>query len=353
MKGILDRLKRNTKAYSLYISLCFSAFILSLALGFAYGASLSELIFVPLSIGSSLPTIFCLFVLAYLSLFVRAWFLRLRNKQPLKGVSKDVDKIVSDYIDSGRIIDSIPLYVGVMMILITIPVMKSLIAYIHPYQLDLEFIKIEQALHFGHYPQYLLSPIVEKLGMIEVINYGYNFWLGVMLGGYWYAIFIDRNEQRRLIFLWSSLIAWIGMGWGMATALSSVGPIFFGTIYPDVPNPYADYIEYLRAIHNSGTMISSLWVSDLLAEMAKDSNVIDLNGMSAMPSMHVAVATLFAIYMWHVNKIWGLLYTLFALMIMAGSVFLAWHYAIDGYMSAICICVIWYVTATLIKRKSR
>ncbi len=335
----------------MYIMLSFLGFLASLVCAFIYGASFKELLFVPLSFGASFPTIFCMFTIAYLALYVRAFYRRLKQGKSLKEASEDVAQIVDSYLKSGRIVDSIPLFVAVMIIMTTIPVMKSLIAYVHPYHLDIDFIKIDKWIHFGQYPQYLLAPIIEKLGLIGLLNYSYNFWLGVMLGGYWYAIFIDRNEHRRLTFLWCSLIAWFGMGWGLATSMSSVGPIFFGATFPEIPDPYAPYIEYLRGIHESGTMISSLWVSDLLGQMARDNNVIDLNGISAMPSMHVAIAALFAVYMWHVNKIWGVLYIVFAAIIMAGSIFLAWHYAIDGYFSIICVLCLWYVTGFILKKR--
>jgi hypothetical protein len=67
------------------------------------------------------------------------------------------------------------------------------------------------------------------------------------------------------------------------------------------------------------------------------------SGISAMPSIHVSAAVLFALLGWRVDRRLGIGFTIFAIVIMIGSVHLAWHYAIDGYLSAALTLVIWWV----------
>jgi hypothetical protein len=43
-----------------------------------------------------------------------------------------------------------------------------------------------------------------------------------------------------------------------------------------------------------------------------------------------------------VNRTLGWAYAVFALLILVGSVHLAWHYAIDGYFSAIAVLLVWW-----------
>jgi len=64
-------------------------------------------------------------------------------------------------------------------------------------------------------------------------------------------------------------------------------------------------------------------------------------GISAMPSIHVGVAVLFAILGWRTNRILGFGFTIYALLIQLGSIHLGWHYAIDGYFSAILTGMLW------------
>jgi membrane-associated phospholipid phosphatase len=64
-------------------------------------------------------------------------------------------------------------------------------------------------------------------------------------------------------------------------------------------------------------------------------------GISAFPSMHVAMAVLFALYATRRSRLVGLLMWAFAAIIMVGSVILGWHYAVDGYASVLISIAIW------------
>jgi membrane-associated phospholipid phosphatase len=61
-----------------------------------------------------------------------------------------------------------------------------------------------------------------------------------------------------------------------------------------------------------------------------------------MPSLHVAIVTLCAISGWYLSRLVGALLTLFAIVIFIGSIHLGWHYALDGYASALMAGGIWY-----------
>ena len=75
------------------------------------------------------------------------------------------------------------------------------------------------------------------------------------------------------------------------------------------------------------------------------------SGISAMPSMHVALATLFALVGWRTNRWVGIATTLFAVIIQIGSVHLGWHYAIDGYAGAVGMIVIWLLVGRALARR--
>jgi membrane-associated phospholipid phosphatase len=68
---------------------------------------------------------------------------------------------------------------------------------------------------------------------------------------------------------------------------------------------------------------------------------LPFGGVSAMPSVHVAMATLIAIVAKAQNRTAGLLLTIFAGLTMLGSVVLGWHYAIDGYLGIAMALAIW------------
>ena len=57
---------------------------------------------------------------------------------------------------------------------------------------------------------------------------------------------------------------------------------------------------------------------------------------------------LFALLGWRVNRLLGVGLTLFAVVIMIGSVHLAWHYALDGYVAAVLTYVLWRAAGWLV-----
>jgi hypothetical protein len=90
-------------------------------------------------------------------------------------------------------------------------------------------------------------------------------------------------------------------------------------------------------------------VRQLLIDFMREPTITHLNGMSAMPSMHTAMAMLIALHSMHSTR-W-LRYALvpFAVAIFIGSFTLGWHYAIDTYASAIILAVIWHINRRELK----
>jgi membrane-associated phospholipid phosphatase len=76
-----------------------------------------------------------------------------------------------------------------------------------------------------------------------------------------------------------------------------------------------------------------------------------------MPSLHVAMATLMWCAMRPVHRLAGPAYFVFLACILLGSVHLGWHYALDGYVSILLVCILWWlsgrlVTACTVERRS-
>ena len=69
-----------------------------------------------------------------------------------------------------------------------------------------------------------------------------------------------------------------------------------------------------------------------------------------MPSVHVAMATILALLAWRISKLLGVLMSAYLIVIQIGSVHLAWHYAIDGYVSIILTIIIWKLVGLALKK---
>ena len=73
-------------------------------------------------------------------------------------------------------------------------------------------------------------------------------------------------------------------------------------------------------------------------------------GISAMPSMHLSIATVFALLGWKISRFWGMAGIIFLVLILLGSVHLGYHYAVDGYAAILATVGIWWLSGILVSK---
>ena len=61
------------------------------------------------------------------------------------------------------------------------------------------------------------------------------------------------------------------------------------------------------------------------------------NGISAFPSVHVGLIAMNALFVAERSRMLGRVAWLYVVLIVASSVYLGWHYAIDGYVSILVV----------------
>ena len=71
------------------------------------------------------------------------------------------------------------------------------------------------------------------------------------------------------------------------------------------------------------------------------------SGISAFPSVHLSMATLWTIVAFRMSARLGWAALVFLLVILVGSVALGWHYAIDGYASIVVTLLLWKTVGRL------
>jgi len=216
---------------------------------------------------------------------------------------------------------------------------KNAIPLIQPFAYDQAFMELDRALHFGRHPWELLQPLLGQPLVTSVVSYLYNLWLPLMYLILCWQVFSLRDLRLRQQYLISFLLGWALLGNGLALLLSSAGPCFYGPVVGG-PDPYEPLMDYLHAADASFTNWS-LEAQRYLWENYESTGVAAGGGISAMPSLHVAIATLQALLGWRISRRLGWLLTGYAFVILLGSVHLGWHYAIDGYLSIALMLVIW------------
>lgn len=229
--------------------------------------------------------------------------------------------------------------IAVAMMLIGFSFLKTAVPLVNPFAWDTWFYELDRTLHFGMSPWEILQPVTGHPYVTLFLNSAYNFWFFLMFTILIVNCGVTKNRVLRMQFLLAFMGIWFIGGNVLAIVFSSAGPCFYGPLLGGT-DPYAPLMTYL----NSAAEVVPVWALNVQATLwnSYSGSESGLSGISAMPSMHVATAVLFALYGFKVTRWLGIALSVFATIIMIGSVQLAWHYAVDGYLGAIIAVAIWY-----------
>ena len=136
----------------------------------------------------------------------------------------------------------------------------------------------------------------------------------------------------------------------LAILFSSAGPVYYGRVVGD-NSVYAPLMDSLYAFNEEFSegwfKIFSLNTQETLWENYLKQDVNIGSGISAMPSMHLSIATLLYLSARQLNSAFGYLMLTFLIIILIGSVHLGWHYAIDGYAGILLTCLVWKISGKI------
>ena len=223
---------------------------------------------------------------------------------------------------------------------------KGVIPRLHPFAWDRSLAGIDARIH-GRLPwEYLPAWVTSPIGSWAAERVYLTFLPMLTLMTCWAAWREDEFVRRR--FFLSFVLAWFVLGVLLATIFSSAGPAFYGRV-TGLPDPYAVLLARLHAVPAEWTgaaeLQDALWHSHVMGR----AHVYD--AISAMPSLHVAVPTLYALA---APRRWQrLLLAAYAILIWIVTVALGWHYAVDGYVAAAGMGLIWCFSGWVVRRQMR
>lgn len=244
-----------------------------------------------------------------------------------------------------RVVMALPLLLSMPLFMAAFTAMKNLISLTIPFTWDLYLTELDAAIHFGKQPWELLG--IQNWYLTRLIDLLYIAWVSLLALVFAFVALRAPEDPVRNKFFMIYVLGFILLGNVAATAFMSAGPFFpwhEGRPHPDF-QPLLTYLWF-----GSETPILKATYYQVYLQQALQSRVSEFgSGISAFPSMHIAITTLYVLVAWQ-NRFWRYLALILLAAMLVGSVHLAWHYAIDGYVSILATIALWHCAGRFIRR---
>jgi hypothetical protein len=281
-----------------------------------------------------------------LSLILGRGALIMIHDRPKRPLLQLIGEVRTTLATPQRVAHALPMILGMLLFGGTFTVIKTTIPYFAPFSWDTTFEHWDRLLHGGVAPWQWLQPILGWPLVTRALDWLYDLWFYILSLMWAWQAFSMRDDRLRKQFFFTVLLGWILLGNVGAMLLSSAGPCFFARV-TGLPDPYEPLALYLAGI-DPVNPIFAVTAQKILWHAYEFRSLTVGAGISAMPSMHVALVALFALVCWRVRRWLGVAMTIYALIVLITSIHLAWHYAVDGYIGAAGMIAIWWVVGRVI-----
>jgi hypothetical protein len=223
---------------------------------------------------------------------------------------------------------------------------KAAIGQLHPFRYDATLADLDAWLHGGD-PWRPLHALTTAPGFIQHLDSFYTMGYFITLAAVIVWVAWRPPDTLRARFFLALVLAWVVLGTALALVASSGGPIFYERITG------SDRFAGLLATLQTAKPLLVLLVSDSLWASYVQNGDSLLGGITAFPSLHLAMPTLYTCYAYAAGyrRLAGL-FAILTIVTLFGSVYLAWHYAVDGYAAILGTVLLWWVAGRLIPAES-
>ena len=219
---------------------------------------------------------------------------------------------------------------------------KQQILAARPFAWDPILADADRALFGGRDAWRVTHALLGSPNATRVIDGLYHGWFLPMTVGVLACAFLPSSQARlRHQYLLSYCGIWIGLGSALALAVPACGPVF-AEAFGVGDGRFAALTERLSAI-SAAAPLNAVVNQGLLIHLQGSGDLAVGGGISAMPSVHNALAVLFALATFRLNRTAGWFAAAYASVIWIGSIHLGWHYAVDGLASLPLTLAVWAI----------
>lgn len=212
-----------------------------------------------------------------------------------------------------------------------------------PYSWDHFFAWLDRRLFLGHDPWVLTHWLMPGTLATQILDTFYMIWFLVMQLSVFGVALLPVRHRLRLTFLTAYGLNWLVGGVLLTILFASAGPVYMERLTGDAT--FAPLMERLQAQAETvkiNALVAQQWLWDgyTLPDVAP-------YGISAFPSLHLAIAATCACLGFAVNRLLGWAVAIFTFGILLGSVHLGWHYAVDGFAGIALGLGLWRVSDSI------
>ena len=213
--------------------------------------------------------------------------------------------------------------------------MKTAFPFFTGYQWDRLFTDLEAALFFGdpwRHSHALIGPALGKfLSAIYSVGWGFSLAFAVPF------LCFNASVEKSARAMAALMLSWLVGGVVLAALFSSAGPVFAHFADPDLRLTYEPLRAALAA--SLGPDNTVVMTQQYLATTYMVPELFKGGGISAMPSMHIAVALWLAFVAPKGPLRWLAIAQWIAIWV--GSVHFGYHYALDGALGSLIAWAMW------------
>ncbi|WP_370677832.1 phosphatase PAP2 family protein [Pleomorphomonas sp. PLEO] len=240
---------------------------------------------------------------------------------------------------AARILAGLVLLLAFVPFMATFTAMKSFIG-LSGFTADVPLADLDRWLHLGVDPAVFLHRVFDY-GVVwrffaAIYGPGWMLWVDGFV--FWMAVAAPTPDIRKRFFI-GYIFAWAVLGNVVAWLAISAGPAFFAQVTGNADR-FASVLAAVGAHtlpDGSGIRDIQTYLWDLYVSRSSGFGM----GISAFPSLHVAMVTLCALVAFEISRILAIVGVIIVILIEMGSVLFGWHYAIDGYFSIAVMAAVW------------